>query len=717
MPELHTLIRAQVQFPQYISALDYLVPEEMSVSVGDFVLAELGRQTRVGVVLAFPKQNTPPDSEITYKPILKVLQHIPSLSLQHLEYLHWLSDYYLASLGQTCRLAFSGAADFYTPALASKTYRASGAEPKKLGVKQQALYEKIVQAQGKLSRKELLQNSSSSILRRLLELGYISETDWQPPAPIRSLAALNTEQEHALSALSESKAVCLLDGATGSGKTEVYFHRMAELFDQGKQVLVLLPEVSLLIDWQQRFHARFGFAPHLWHNGITQTMRRKVWQQAADGQAKVIVGARSALHLPMHNLGLIIVDEEHDSSYKQEDGIPYHARDMAVVRGRIYHVPVLLASATPSFETLRNAESGKYHHVVLSRRHKAAALPDIELIDLNIQRLKAGQWLSSPLREAIRDTLEQKQQSVLFLNRRGFAPLLLCRGCGHRFTCPNCDVYLSEHLSPAPCLVCHHCDYRIPKPSQCPECDKGQYLSSHGPGVERIIANLAQSFPSARTFAATAETLNSPENIADFLHRMHERTIDIVVGTQIIAKGLDFPHLTLAGVVDADQALFGSNPRSGEMTWQLLHQIAGRTGRHHLPGRALLQTRTPEDVLFQSLKNMDRDSFTRQQSRLRESAHIPPFGRMIALIVQSRNARRAETVARRLAQHCPDGKHRLLGPAPAAIARLRGWYRWRLLLISPRHTPLQPVATQMLKNADVSHQVRIKVDVDPYNFV
>ncbi len=720
---LHTLIRAQVQFPQSISALDYSVPEDMSISVGDLVLAELGKQPKVGVVTALSNQEDskmPFQPDIRYKSILATFGHIPALSSSHLQYLRWLSDYYLVSFGQACRLTFPAQEDFYRADTEIKTYRASNIEPQKLGVQQQALYDKISQHDGKIPRTELLQNSNASILKRLLELGLIVETRWQPPEPVRTLATLNPEQEKAYAAMSATTTrggVSLLDGTTGSGKTEVYFHLIADMLDAGKQVLVLLPEVSLLVDWQQRFLARFGYTPPAWHNGITPAVRRKIWQQAATGKAGVIVGARSALHLPIYNLGLIIVDEEHDYSYKQEDGIPYHARDMAVVRGQIYQVPVVLASATPSLESLLNTQRGKYHHVALSSRHKAASQPEIQLIDLKQHRLKAAEWLSPPLLEALEETLAAKQQAVLFLNRRGFAPLLLCRGCGHRFDCPNCDVYLSEHLYPEPHLICHHCDYRIRKPKHCPKCNENNKLASQGPGVERIIQDLAQDFPQAHIFAATAETLNSPENIADFLHRMQNRTIDIIVGTQIIAKGLDFPYLTLAGVIDADQALFGSNPRSAEQTWQLLHQIAGRTGRHHLTGRALLQTRKPDDILFQSLQTMNRDSFIAQQSQIRETAKIPPFGRMIALIVQSRDSRLAESSARKLAKSCPKGEHRLLGPTIAPIARLRGWYRWRLLLMSPRHVPLQPIAAAMLASVATSHKLRIKIDVDPYNFV
>ena len=722
---LHTPIRARVQFPQSITALDYAVPEQTSLIIGDFVLAELGRSAKVGVVTALSDQaDSPipqqPESGIRYKPILATFPHIPALDAAHIKYLTWLSEYYLASFGLACRLTFPAKEDFYRPYSGPKTYLASPKEPQKLGAKQQELYQKIIQHHGALPRTELLEDSNSSILKKLLDHGLIIETPWQAPKPIRNLAKLNPEQEIAFSAMrshSEGGQVCLLDGTTGSGKTEVYFHLIAAALDAGQQVLVLLPEVSLLVDWQQRFLARFGYNPPAWHNGITPATRRKIWQKAATGQAEVIVGARSALHLPMQNLGLIIVDEEHDFSYKQEDGIPYHARDMAVVRGKIAKIPVVLASATPSLESLLNAQNQKYRHIDLPSRHQAASQPEIQLIDLNEHRLKASEWLSPPLLEALKETLEEKQQAVLFLNRRGFAPLLLCRGCGHRFDCPNCDVYLSEHLHPKPHLSCHHCAYRIPKPKQCPKCGLSTHLSSHGPGVERIIEDLTQDFPQARTFAATAETLNCPETIADFLHKMQNREIDIVVGTQIIAKGLDFPYLTLAGVIDADQALFGSNPRSAEQTWQLLHQIAGRTGRHHLAGRALLQTRKADDILFQSLQAMNRAAFIDQQSHVREMAKIPPFGRMAAFVVQSRDSRLAENTARTLANSCPNGEHRLLGPTIAPISKLRGWYRWRLLLMSPRHVSLQPIAARMLAASPPSYKVRIKIDVDPYNFV
>ncbi|NQY81666.1 MAG: primosomal protein N', partial [Alphaproteobacteria bacterium] len=469
--------------------------------------------------------------------------------------------------------------------------------------------------------------------------------------------------------------------------------------------------------WQQRFKVRFGFTPPCWHNGITPKSRRILWQQAATGALSVVVGARSALHLPFATLGLIVLDEEHDFSYKQDDGIPYHARDMAVVRAQHHRIPLVLVSATPSLESLENARRSKYRHVLLPIRYQAVALPDISLIDTRQHRPAAQDWLSPPLIAALHQTLTAQQQAVLFLNRRGFAPLLLCRNCGYRFHCPECDVNLTEHRYPQRHLNCHHCGFTVLVPKQCPNCQHPDHLSSAGPGVERIIDNLQQHLPNARTFVATADTLDTPAAVSAFLEAMQNRAIDIVVGTQIIAKGFDFPYLTLAGVIDADQALFGSNPRASEQTWQLLHQIAGRTGRHHLPGRALLQTQNPDDIVFQSLKKMDRNAFFAQQRRVRKAASMPPFGRLLALIIQSRNARLAETTAHTLAKHSPSGMHRLLGPLPAPISRLRGWYRQRLLLLAPRQIALQPIAQTMITRTKIPANVRLKVDVDPYNFV
>jgi primosomal protein N' (replication factor Y) (superfamily II helicase) len=509
----------------------------------------------------------------------------------------------------------------------------------------------------------------------------------------------------------------LLDGVTSSGKTETYFAAIAAALARGRQVLVLLPEIALSAQWLSRFRERFGAAPVQWHSEIGQAERRHSWRAVAAGRARVVVGARSALFLPFPELGLIIVDEEHDASYKQEDGVCYQARDMAVLRASLTGVPVVLVSATPSLETVVNVARGRYQRVHLPRRHAEAALPDAELVDMRRQRIEAGRFLSTPLLTALEQVLSAGEQALLFVNRRGYAPLTLCRACGHRFECPHCSAWLVEHRFWRR-LLCHHCGHAEPVPPLCPECLRAGMLVPCGPGVERLHEEVAAHFPDARAALMASDTVTGPRAAAELAAAMTDRRIDVLIGTQIVAKGHHFPMLTLVGIVDADLGLMGGDLRAAERSFQLLHQVGGRAGRADRRGRVLIQTYMPDEPVMQALASGDRDRFLEAEAAARRRAGLPPFGRLAALILSALDAEAADFAAQALARSAPQWPGvSVLGPAPAPLAILRGRHRRRFLIKAERRVGLQPVIRDWLGRVRLGGSARLQIDIDPYNFL
>jgi primosomal protein N' (replication factor Y) len=516
-------------------------------------------------------------------------------------------------------------------------------------------------------------------------------------------------------------SVTLLDGVTGSGKTEVYFEAVAEALRQGGQVLVLLPEIALSAQWLERFRARFGAAPVVWHSDLTRAQRRRAWRAVADGRALVVVGARSALFLPFRALRLIVVDEEHDTSYKQEEGVIYHARDMAVVRARLGGIAAVLASATPSLETMTNVERGRYGHLHLPERHGGAQLPAVTVVDMRQDPPPGGRWLSPPLEAALAETLGAGEQAMLFLNRRGYAPLTLCRHCGARLNCPNCTAWLVEHRL-AGRVACHHCGHNLPIPESCPECGEADALVACGPGVERLAEEAAALFPAARAEIMTSDTVYGPGAAAELVRRVEAHEIDLLIGTQIMAKGHHFPLLTLVGVIDADLGLVGGDLRAAERTYQLLSQVAGRAGRDARPGRVVIQTYMPEHPVIDALVSGDRERFLAEEAAARRAARMPPFGRLAAVIVSGRDADEVDAVAGALGRSAPrEDDLVVLGPAPAPLATLRGHHRRRLLVKAgagpDSNTNLQGVIRRWIAGVRQPGGVRVKVDIDPYSFL
>jgi primosomal protein N' (replication factor Y) len=513
-------------------------------------------------------------------------------------------------------------------------------------------------------------------------------------------------------------SVTLLDGVTGSGKTEVYFEAVAQTIRHGRQTLILLPEIALTAQFLDRFAARFGVRPAEWHSELSPRRRARTWRAVADGEAAVVVGARSALFLPFANLGLIVVDEEHDPAYKQEEGVRYHARDMAVVRGYIAQIPVVLSSATPSVETEVNARRGRYQRLALPERFGGQHLPAIEAIDLTRERPPRGRFISPRLAGEVKIALERGEQALLFLNRRGYAPLTLCRACGFRFACPHCDAWLVDHRFRRQ-LVCHHCGFAMPHPATCPKCQAADSFAACGPGVERLEEEVAELFPQARVLVLSSDLVATVERLREELADIAAGRVDIVIGTQLVAKGHHFPKLNLVGIVDADLGLANGDPRAAERTFQLLHQVVGRAGREEGRGRGLLQTHQPEHPVMRALIAQDREAFYAAEIAARERTHYPPFGRLASIVVSGADRHDTEAYARRLAAAAPKSEEvRVLGPAEAPLAVVRGRHRLRLLAKSRRGFDLSDYLRQWLAAAPKPKgSIKREIDVDPQSFL
>jgi primosomal protein N' (replication factor Y) len=507
----------------------------------------------------------------------------------------------------------------------------------------------------------------------------------------------------------------LLDGITGSGKTEVYLSALENVLKKGEQALILLPEISLTSQWLERFERRFGVSPLIWHSDISITQKRDTWQRIVNGEPIAVVGARSALFLPFTKLGFIVVDEEHDSSYKQEEQILYNARDMAIVRAQLSDIPIVLASATPSLETLINTQKGRYRLLHLSDRFAGAELPVISIVDMRLQ--SKNSWIAESLSKAIENRLLKNEQVLLFLNRRGYAPLILCRKCGHRLMCPGCASWLVQHKSINQ-LRCHHCGFTKNMPNSCEECHANDSLTPCGPGVERIYEEALRKFPKARISMVTSDVVSTAKQAAEIIRKIQDNQVDIIIGTQMLAKGHHFPMLTLVGIIDADLGLNGGDLRAGERTYQLLHQVSGRAGREERTGEVILQTYHPDHPIMTALKNHDREGFYAHETEERRLHGMPPFGKLAAVILSGLNADQVETEARKLTHLIPQNPHiTVLGPVPAALSRLRGRYRWRFLIKADRSIRLQTFLKDWFKKASFPQTIRMTIDIDPQSFM
>jgi len=709
-----------------LGALDYRLPEGVEAPAGSVVVAPLGPRKVTGIVWDEGRLPGEPVAESRLRPILEVLP-VPPLLAPLRRLIEWTADYYCAPLAAVARMVLPSSSALAGPARMTE-YRLSGALPQRLTAQRRAAITALAGKQGTLRELAALAKVSEGVLRGLIAHGVIEPVTVAIDRPYP-----RAHPEHAPPELSPAQAQVaerlvaavkaggftpfLLDGVTGSGKTETYFEALAEALRIGRQALVLLPEIALTENFLARFAARFGAAPVLWHSSLKATERRRAWRAIAGGEAQVVVGARSALFLPYARLGLIVVDEAHEVSFKQGEGVRYNARDVAVMRARFEEIPVILASATPALESLHMAAQGVYQKLELPSRFGGASLPRIALIDLTKEKPGRQRWLARPLVEALRARLEKGEQSLLFLNRRGYAPLTLCRNCGHRFKCPSCSAWLVEHRLSAR-LVCHHCGFETKVPEACPECGERDCLVACGPGVERIAEEVRALFPEARIQLATSDTLDTPERAAAFIAAAESKAIDIIIGTQLVTKGFHFPELTLVGVVDADLGLEGGDLRAAERTYAQIAQVAGRAGRGAKPGEVLIQTRHPETPVIAALAAGDRDAFYAAETEARRHAGAPPFGRWAAIILSSESEQEARQAAVRLGEVRPRlADIQILGPAPAPLALLRGRYRYRFLVNARRSANLQACLREWIGKVSFAPGVRVGVDVDPYSFV
>lgn len=647
---------------------DYRVPEGMNLRVGDVVRVPIGKKESLGVVWAAGTSNLAAEK---YKTVIARVDAFPTLSPEFLAMMKWTAWYNAAPVGAVLKMVLP-VADAETQGRKSLDEYIGAIEPKNI----------------KLMPLSDAQQTAADLLKHKLGQGF---------------------------------STSLLDGVTGSGKTEVYYDVVAEaLRKAASQVLVMLPEIALSVQFLERFESRFGVKPVVWNSTITAAKRRAHFQAIATGKAQVVVGARSALFLPYPNLKLIIVDEEHDGSYKQEDGVIYHARDMAIARANHEKIPVILVSATPSLETVHNAQTGRYQEVTLHSRHAEAVLPDVHMLDMRAEQVERGAFISRSLREAVAKAVEQGHQAMLFLNRRGYAPLVLCRTCGHRFECPDCSAWMVEHRagSKNPYLQCHHCSYTVPLPKHCPSCHAEESLHACGPGVERVHEEISDYLPKARVATLASDSTGSYSELSTIIRAMESKEVDILIGTQMVAKGHHFADLSVVGVVDADLGLAGGDLRAAEKTYQLLHQISGRAGREQIRGHVYLQSYTPEHPVMKALISGERDAFFAAELSSRKAADMPPFSRLAALVVEGKQEAKVSAVCKQLSQAA--SKQPLvviMGPAPAPLFMLRGAYRYRFLIKADRKINLPDFLKSWVGAVNVPSSVRVKIDIDPVSFV
>jgi primosomal protein N' (replication factor Y) (superfamily II helicase) len=736
LPPAHTV---DVLVPVALDrAYSYRVPFDMRLAPGDVVSVPLGTRDTLAVVWDVSPDDAP-SSGAHFKAVL-AKHDMPPLPAKLRRFVDWVASYTLAPRGLVARMALRDPAEV-APERPRLGVRLSG-QP--LDRETPARMRVLAAAEGGfvLPKAELAKMAgvSTGVIDGLVDAGVL-ETTVIPAAPV----ALAPDPDHATVSLSADQraaaddlvsavaakaySVTLLEGVTGSGKTEVYFEAIAEAVRQGRQALVLIPEIALTTAFLQRFEDRFGVKPAQWHSGVAPTRKNRLWRAVAEGTAQVVVGARSALFLPFQNLGLIIIDEEHEQTYKQEDGVHYHARDMAVVRGRIEQAAVILASATPAVETQVNAASGRYAHVSLPSRHGGRKLPTLAAIDLRQHPPGHGRWISAPLRMAVEETMAAGHQALLFLNRRGYAPLTVCNACGHRWQCKQCSAWLVEHRFRR-ALVCHHCGYTERAPTRCESCGTENSLTVCGPGVERIAEEAAALFPGRRLITLSSDFPGGTDRLRRELEAIADGEFDIIIGTQLVAKGHNFPNLALVGVVDADVGLTSGDPRAAERTFQMLQQVTGRAGRGDTPGRGLIQTHDPSHPVMRAILSGDAKRFYAEEIRIREAATLPPFGRLAAMVVAGADKNAAEQHARDLARTglkllaAPDASAMrwegigLLGPAEAPLAMIRGRYRFRLLIKGPRQADVQGFLRTLQANGPkLRGGTRVGVDIDPVSFL
>ncbi len=697
---------------------------------GELVRVSFGREVLVGAVWKLGKSSNLNEDKIKF---VTERINLPPLEPELMKFVDFVASYNMAYLGLVLKMVLSVKGVFEDPKM-NVLYELSGKTLAEAKLKNSDARWRVIKLLEPmpLNRREIAAGAGvgQPVIKTLIDAGVLrpvlveDKRQFGIPDVDFQKVKLTGEQQSAADDLvrkiGQGFRVTLLNGVTGSGKTEVYFEAVAEALRQGRQVLIMVPEIGLTSQWLGRFEKRFGVKPAKWHSALGSRERIDTWKAVCQGQARVVVGARSALFLPFSDLGLIVVDESHDQSFKQEDVVNYQGRDMAVVRAKFEEIPVILSTATPDLETVVNVETGKYDELKLKSRYAEAVLPEIKIIDLKADKPLRGSWgvswLAPTLVEQIKENLDKGEQTMLFLNRRGYAPLVICRDCGHRIQCPNCTAWLTEHRR-ANKLVCHHCGFMTEIPECCPECHSESGLTACGPGVERVAEEIRYRFPLARVRVLSSDFTTNFQEIYNVIKETEAGDVDILIGTQILAKGHHFPALTLVGIVDADLGLMGSDLRASERTYQLLSQVSGRAGRGEKKGTVYVQTLYPENAVLQALVKGDASEFLNLEKKTRKILKMPPFGKLAAVIVSGANPGETERVAQWLGQAAfNDTNISTLGPAPAPIFMLRNKYRYRLLLKTARNIPIQAVLKQWLAKVKIPSNVRVEVDIDPYSF-
>jgi primosomal protein N' (replication factor Y) len=705
--------------------LDYRAPEG-GCALGDFVEVPLGPRKVMGVVWGAGDGRF---DAAKLRAVGRVLD-VPPMRDELRQFLLRMAEYTMTSRAGVLRLA-TRTPGLFDPPGARKIYRLGSAAPTRMTEAREKVLEVLRDHGGAgfyLTELAQLAGVTPQVVKGLAKSGAIDEVEQPRDLPFPRLDPalpgkdLSPDQATAVAALRDPArdfGVTLLKGVTGSGKTEVYLEAVADCLRQGRQALVLLPEIALTSEFLTRVEARFGARPGEWHSGVTQTERRRLWRMTAEGGVQLVVGARSALFLPFRDLGLIVVDEEHDSSYKQEEGALYNARDMAVLRASFAGAQVVLASATPSLESWVNAEAGKYRRIDLAARFGASELPEMRAIDMRDERIESQHWISPTLVGEVLTRIRAGEQAMLFLNRRGYAPVTICRACGHQIGCDHCDARMVEHRFQNR-LVCHQCGETKPIPTVCPSCNVEGRLAPVGPGVERLAEEVTERFPDARVAVLSSDLFGSARALKEAIGSIAEGDADIIIGTQIVAKGHNFPKLTLVGVIDADLGLQGSDLRAAERTFQLMRQVAGRAGRAEKPGLALLQSYQPEHPVIRAILGGDEEAFWREEAAQRRAQGVPPFGRMAGIILSGPDLQPLFDIGAELARRDAP-LHRIgaqiFGPAPAPIARVRGRHRVRLLVKAEKTAPLQAALAVWVRQIKLPPNVRLAIDIDPQSFL
>ena len=703
---------------------------DRAVEIGQIVEVPFGRDKQIGIV--FSHGNS---SGLAPEKIKNISQYFdyPPLSEKLIKFIQWVAKYNMAPLGAVLKMVLS-VRTVFEPSQMTVLYTLSGKTLAEAKLKNSDARWRVMDLlkHAPYTRQEIASGAgvSQSVIKTMIDTEVLkpvyveNKAEFLEPVGDYVKVNLTGEQQNAADLLcrkiNNGFSVTLLDGITGSGKTEVYFEAVAKTLESGKQVLILVPEISLTTQWLERFQKRFGVRPANWHSGLSVKERTDTWKAIIEGRVKVIVGARSALFLPYTNLGLIVIDESHDHSFKQEDAVNYQGRDMAVVRAKFEQFPVILSTATPDLETLVNVEDGKYDCVKLTSRYANASLPEIKIIDMKKDKPQRGEWgiswLAPSLVKALEGNLVRGEQSVLFLNRRGYAPLLICRDCGHRIQCPSCSAWLTEHKKSQK-LMCHHCGYVDDIPAVCPHCGSAEGLTACGPGVERVAEEVCMRFPTAKVEILSSDNATSFTALSKIIAKMDRHEIDILVGTQIIAKGHHFPDLTLVGIVDADLGLMSSDLRASEQTYQLLSQVSGRAGRGDKKGEVYVQTLHPENNVIKALLNNDRAGFLDFEKTSRRLLHYPPYGKLAALIISGTNQQQVAQTAAAFGQTAPATEYvSVLGPAPAPLYLLRDRYRYRLMIKTSRNINIQNVLQTWVKMVRIPSNVKVEIDIDPYSF-